>query len=299
MGGYIVSIDLALDDWNLLSLVPFAAATACWIVLVAVFVAGFTSDRESWHRLARSPGALTCVAATALLGDRLLSFGWESAAAASAAGAALLWISLVGRVARHVAGRARGVTFMLTVATASLAALIAELGRSSGQAWLDAVSIGLLIAGLVLYGFVLTRFPIEHLTVASGDHWIAGGALAVSALAAAYIAQGLSAASWARVLTLVIWTAAAVWFPALVCGDLLWRRWRYDLRRWSTVFPVAMYAASSFAAGVVLGVRPLIWFAQVWTWAGFALWLVVGIGMARRWLRERTSHRLHRLGQPR
>lgn len=38
------------------------------------------------------------------------------------------------------------------------------------------------------------------------------------------------------------------WLPAWVPGEVVWPRLNYDVRRWSTVFPVGMYAVRSFNA---------------------------------------------------
>jgi tellurite resistance protein TehA-like permease len=49
-----------------------------------------------------------------------------------------------------------------------------------------------------------------------------------------------------RALGLITWTFAVAWLPLLLLSSELPRpRLDYDLRRWSTVFPVGMYAAIS------------------------------------------------------
>ncbi len=57
---------------------------------------------------------------------------------------------------------------------------------------------------------------------------------------------------------------------------------RYDVRRWSTVFPFGMYAACSFVVGAVTGTRAITDFARVWVWVSVAVWSVVFVAMARR-----------------
>jgi hypothetical protein len=51
------------------------------------------------------------------------------------------------------------------------------------------------------------------------------------------------------------------------------------VRRWATVFPVGMYAASSFDAGRAANVPGLTDFARVWVWLALALWLLVFVAM--------------------
>jgi hypothetical protein len=58
--------------------------------------------------------------------------------------------------------------------------------------------------------------------------------------------------------------------------------WRCIVRRWSTVFPVGLYAACSFVVGTVAGVPAVTDFAKVWVWVALAVWLVVAGAMLRR-----------------
>jgi tellurite resistance protein TehA-like permease len=56
----------------------------------------------------------------------------------------------------------------------------------------------------------------------------------------------------------------------------------FEIRRWSTVFPMGMYAAMSFALGRALHSGALVDFAEVWVWPALALWAVVALGSLRR-----------------
>jgi len=107
------------------------------------------------------------------------------------------------------------------------------------------------------------------------------------------LAHPLAALSGAlKLTTVVLWALTIVWLPALLIGEAVWPRPRYDLRRWSTVFPLGMYAACSFAAGSVAHAPPITQFARVWIWAALAVWVIVSLAMARRWrtpLSRRTS----------
>ena len=53
-------------------------------------------------------------------------------------------------------------------------------------------------------------------------------------------------------------------------------------RRWSTVFPVGMYAACSFAVGAAAHASGITEFARIWVWVGLAVWLAVFGGMLAR-----------------
>jgi tellurite resistance protein TehA-like permease len=54
------------------------------------------------------------------------------------------------------------------------------------------------------------------------------------------------------------------------------------VRRWSTVFPVGMYAACSFLVGAAAHAPGITDFARVWIWVAVAVWLVVFVAMLGR-----------------
>ena len=85
-----------------------------------------------------------------------------------------------------------------------------------------------------------------------------------------------------QAVAVVAWVLAVLWLPVLVAGELVRPRLRYSTTRWSTVFPVGMYAASSFALGAVTQAGAMTGFAQAWVWVAAAVWLVVAAGMVRR-----------------
>ena len=79
-----------------------------------------------------------------------------------------------------------------------------------------------------------------------------------------------------------LWVASMAWLPALVAAEVLYPRLGYDVRRWSTVFPLGMYAACSFVVGEVAGVRPITSFARVWVWVALAGWAAVTAAMVTK-----------------
>ena len=83
-------------------------------------------------------------------------------------------------------------------------------------------------------------------------------------------------------VALVLWVLTMLWLPILVVAEATHLRLSYNVRRWSTVFPVGMYAACSFVVGAVTGTRAITDFADVWVWVGVAVWSVVFVAMIRR-----------------
>jgi tellurite resistance protein TehA-like permease len=80
----------------------------------------------------------------------------------------------------------------------------------------------------------------------------------------------------------VLWCLTIVWLPLLVFAEVARPRLAYDVRRWSTVFPVGMYAACSFQAGSAAHVPAITDFAKVWVWVGVAVWVIVFAAMLAR-----------------
>ncbi len=289
MGTAIISIGLSIDGREIFSRVLLALASALWVGCAAVAVDRFVRARERFLAEAGSPAALTVVAGTAVLGSRLLLLGWEALAEATLALAFCLWAGLVPRVLRAWTLPTVGGSFVLAVSTESLAALAALVAIAQHETWLGVAALVFLVLGVVAYAFVLVRFDLRQLLVGLGDHWVAGGALAIATLAcgrtaeAADLFQPLRGIHELLVLgTLAVWSAAALWLPALLVGELWSRRTRYDVRRWSTVFPFGMYAVCSFVAGKVAAVGGLKSFAQIWIWVAVAVWAAVTLGMLRR-----------------
>jgi tellurite resistance protein TehA-like permease len=278
----IVSIGLTLVERETLSRVLLGVGIALWLGLCAVFAGRAVFSRARWIAEARSPAALTAVAGTAVLGSRLALLGVHVAAYGLLAVALCLWAGLLGPVLRHWSTPTVGVSFVLAVATESLAVLAALLAREQRIAWLAFAALALLAFGLLAYVFVLVRFDLRQLLIGHGDHWIVGGALAIATLACARAAAATGASPSLGGLrqglvdaSVVLWAAAACWLPLLVATELVAPRLLSDTRRWATVFPAGMYAVCSIAVGDVAGVGRLVTFGRIWIWVALALWALV------------------------
>jgi Voltage-dependent anion channel len=240
----------------------------------------------------RSPAALTGVAGTAVLGTRLTILGWDWAGVVLLIIAFVLWVGLLRPVLTHWVTPTVGVSLVLTVSTESLAVLSASLAAAEKTDWLLAAALVALVLGLAFYTFAIARFDLCQLAVGHGDHWITGGALAISTLAAARItlaAKSLHTLSGIlgalKVGTGVLWGLSIAWLPVLVIAEEARPRWGYDVRRWSTVFPVGMYAADSFLAGSADNASAITHFARIWVCVALAVWLLVFGAMLGRGLK--------------
>jgi tellurite resistance protein TehA-like permease len=289
MGTGIVSVALALEGLEALSRILLGAAALEWTALGLVLVCRALRERARLRRDARTPSALTGVAATAVLGTRFTELGWVWAGSAMLAMAFALWCALLAPVLSHWTTPTVGASLMLAVSTESLAVLAATIADGERAAWLLDASVAPFVLGLAFYAFVMARFDRRELMRGRGDQWVTGGALAISTLAAGHIilaARGLRAMDGMHaefnLFSLILWAMSVAWLPVLVGSEVLRPRLAYDVRRWSTVFPIGMYAACSDLIGTTAAEPAITEFGRVWSWAGVAAWLVVTAATFRR-----------------
>ena len=293
MGAGIVSTDLYSDHKLLLSSIMLWSAVGVWLVLGV----RLAYPRDRFAREASSPAAFGGVAGTAVLGTRFALQGYYVAAGALLALSGVWWVLLVMPVLRHWRTPTIGMSFLLSVATEGLAVLGATLAISYRAGWLLIAAVPPLFLGLAFYAFTAARFDLRQLVNGHGDHWVAGGALAISTLAAAKITEAGGTLRHFSVQhsaltagTLVLWCLAMAWLLPLVTAEVLRPRLGYDVHRWATVFPLGMYAACSFATGQVTGITGITDFGRVWTWVSFTASLLALAGLFRHGWPVLRSH---------
>jgi tellurite resistance protein TehA-like permease len=300
MGTGIVSIALLLDGWQTLSEVLLAITAAVWIGLGLVAFLRLASERSQLLGRTRPPAVLTAVAGSAVLGTRLAMLGWITLAVALLVISSALWAGLLGSVLGGWRTPTVGSSFMLTVSTEALAVLAAALAVREGAGWLLVVALVLFALGLVLYLFVVARFDFRQLAFGRGDHWVSGGALAIAALAAGWITLGARGGGplagmtgTLATISIGLWTLAALWLPLLLAAELIRPRLSYNVHRWSTVFPLGMYAACSLTVGRAADAEPLHRLGRIEVWIATSIWAVVFIGLLRSGARfiEDGKHR--------
>ncbi|WP_127503929.1 hypothetical protein [Actinoplanes solisilvae] len=282
----VVSIDLSLAHQPVLSAILLWFAAAVWVLLTGVLGLPLIFERGRLAREAASPGVLTIVAATAVLGSRLALGGYRIVAAVLLAVAAVECAVLIGPVLRRWVTPTVGISFVAGVAADSVALLSGTLAMPYRARWLVFVALALVLVALGLYAFAAARFDVRQLLTGRGDHWIAGGALAISALSAARATQaadalGLFDHEALTVGALVLWCAAMAWLPVLIVAEIARPRVSLGLPRWATGFPIGMYAACSFVVGEVTGITGIVDFARGWTWVAVAATVLLLAGLAR------------------
>jgi hypothetical protein len=245
----ILSVDLHARGWLAPSRVLLAVAAALWLALA--LSAGLA-------------GSVAGVPATSVLGTRLSLAGHPRLAEVLLGIAVLLFAHHARRI--RVPARAGGSDLLPSVAAQSLAVLCGALaGRLP---WLRPAGAVALAAGVALYAATLARFDTRALARGGGDQWIAGGALAIACLASAQLTHDALA-------VMGLWIAALAWLPALAGGELARPRAGDPDRRWSTVFPLGMYAACSFAVAPSLATTVPHVVADVLTPVALTAWALV------------------------
>ncbi|MDH6586741.1 tellurite resistance protein TehA-like permease [Streptomyces sp. SAI-133] len=283
----IISVGLHLSGHETLSRVTLVLACAAWLGLAAEFVSRLLRERARWVADAGTPGALTAVAATTVLGTGLSVLGRQTLAEALLALSALLWPPLIVLVVGHWKRRMPGGVFLCCVATQGLAVLGATLAAAESAAWLAHTTLVLFWLGLVLYGVALFHFDLRQVLRGPGDQWIAGGALAISALAGSKLIAADSARLYLwndddlgvlRAVTVALLVLDLAWYAVLLAAECVRPRLRYDVRRWATVFPMGMTAAATLSVAAAVDIPWLRTPGEVLLWISVAAWLAVAAG---------------------
>lgn len=278
MAAGILSVGLGLTGHTVLSLAALALSGALWLLLAADFATRLVADRGRFRADADTPAALTAVAATTVLGARLCQLGRLGAATALLVLAALLWPGLLCSVALHWRHRMPGAAFLVCVATQGLAVLSAALAAAHRLDWLARTALACFCLGALLYVVALRRFDFREVLGGAGDHWVAGGALSITALAGASLTASPvwtgPAHTALRTATLVALALSLAWYAVLLAAEVRSPRTRYDVRRWSTVFPLGMTATACLSAADPTGVPGLRPLGEVLLWIAVAAWLL-------------------------
>ena len=281
----IISVGLRQVGATVLSSITFALAALLWLVLADDFGRRLLWQRQRWTSESQTPPALTGVASTTVLGVRVSLEGWQAVAVGLLIVATLVWPLLLWSVLRHLRPNMPGAVFLICVATQGMATLSAVLAAALPARWLLWPALALFVLGLVLYVDALMHFDVAAVRDGAGDHWVAGGALAISALACAKLTAAKSLTgtvhSTLRVTALVLVALAWTWYVVLAVAEVRWPRPRYDVRRWATIFPMGMTGAATSEVATATGWHQLTGLGHTLVWIAAAAWLLVFAGLLR------------------
>lgn len=280
MAAAVLSVCFARTGPLWLSDALFGVAVVVWLALAAAFLAGLPANPVRWVARCAVPPSLNLAAATAVFGTRAALFGADGVAAGLLVAGTVLWLGLLPAVLRHWHTPTVGASFLVCVSTQALAVLAARLAARSGATWLLLPAGAAFVLGLALYAVVLRHVDLRQVVRGHGDHWVISGAVAISALAAAALGDGVGPPVGfpMHVVAVVLWWTAIAGSVPLAVGELLAPRLWYDIRRWSTAFPIGVLALAGLTISGAPQHDPLWITGVVLTWLDFALWLLLVVG---------------------
>ncbi|MBU6258734.1 MAG: tellurite resistance/C4-dicarboxylate transporter family protein [Burkholderiales bacterium] len=260
----------------------------------------------------RGPGFFTTVAASRILGSQFLLL------AGSVRGALALWLLAIalwlGRTYAVFAAFTvktikppldhgiNGGWLLAVVATQSIALLSALLAAHADQPHrlelnFFALSMSLWsgmfyiwMIALIFYRYTFFPFRPRDLTP---PYWINMGAMAISTLAGSQLGLNAADAPFLHALrpfidgfTIFYWATVTWWIPMLLVLGV-WhcvcrrRPLRYDPLFWGAVFPLGMYAASTFEMARALGLGFLDPLPKVFFGLALLAWTAAFVGVLR------------------
>lgn len=297
-----------------LSWVNVVAYPALWVLFIARAVMFPERVIDDCRDHGRAPGYFTTVAATGVLGTQVvllhdailvgIILWWVCVALWAVCTYTIFALLTVGDKKPTLAEGINGGWLVAVVATQAVCVLGCALnGAVLGDRdialfvmmsfWLGGGMLYLWIIGLIFYRYMFFPFSPRDLMP---PYWINMGAVAISTLAGAVLSSAAESSPllaplrpFILGLTVMFWATATWWIPMLLVLGI-WRhrvsdvRLSYDPLYWGLVFPVGMYAASTFRLAFALDAPFLLWIARVFVIAAVAVWLLTFLGLARRML---------------
>jgi tellurite resistance protein TehA-like permease len=320
----IVSLAAFMMGHASLALVLFYLNIAQYLILWCLYTlrafrypARFFGDMVA-HRT--GPGYFTAVAGTGVLASQFMVLRENIAAGAALWFVALLlWIGLTYTIFTAFTVRrdkppldegisgswllAVVATQALSVSSTLLAARIGqpyrlELNLLALSMWLWGGMLYIWMMSLIFYRYVFFRFSPSDL---APPYWINMGAMAISTLAGSLLILNapdapylMSLLPFLKGFTVFYWATGTWWIPML----LLLGIWRYGFERfpfeydplyWGAVFPLGMYAASTWQLDHAMAFGFLSPLPRAFLWIALVAWAITFVGMLRTLARQRGA----------
>ena len=258
----------------------------------------------------RGPGFFTTIAGSCVLGSQfILIFGNYPVAFILWVVGTVLWVGLnytiftaftVKEIKPPLDRGITGAWLLAVVAPQSIAVLGALLAAHWGQPykielnfmalsmWLWGGMLYIWMMALIFYRYTFFSFLPSDLTP---PYWINMGAMAISTLAGSLLIVNSPDAPYLQSLlpflkgfTVFYWATGTWWIPMLVLLGLwryVYKRFplRYDPLYWGAVFPLGMYAASTFQMERAMNLPFLEFIPRYSLYLALLAWLATFIGL--------------------
>lgn len=313
MGTGIIAVALDMLEMPRLSDALYMITLFSWCMLMGLYVWRLICfPKTVWAELTNPRTTFfffSFVAATNITGILLYLHNLENLALTCWIGASLAWLVLLhcsfsvltlNHGARNV-NIVHGGWLMCIVGTQSLVLhglnVVTQLG--SYAAYMMVWIYMLWGIGLILYGIFVTLFcyRIFFLEMNDDDYtplmWVIMGAAAISANASSALALSypimpvlVALHPIVDMVALVSWAWASWWIPLLVIIGF-WKHFirhiplHYEPQQWSIVFPLGMYAVTSFRLALAAEFEPLHWISHVMVWVALVVWCMAMTGLLR------------------
>ncbi len=307
----ILSVDLQLQQYTTTSIVLLVIGAIGYVVLIGLniwrLIAHWDAVLADFADVRQAFGFFTFVAASGVLGSRLVLSDRPSTAVGLLIIAAIVWlilgyliplVTLLGKAERPIYKGANGNWFIWVVGAQSVAVLAASLepklngarvGLSTTAVFAWSLGVMLYIAIAVFVVLRMMTYPLDPQEF-KPPYWVSMGALAISVLAGSHIAQMTSSPIvdlTGKLITgvaVVLWCVATWMIPALF-GIGIWRHFIrkvplvYEPSLWSLVFPLGMYSAASGYLGQANDLTIIQNIGSGWLWVAVAAWVITFIAM--------------------
>ncbi len=320
----IVSIAASLVGLRLVSAGLFGLNVVMFCTLwVLTGVRAFVCTRELVDDLVdhqRGPGFLTAVAASCLLGSEFILTGRNvTAAVVLWVWSIVLWFCLTYTIFTAFTVKEEkppldegitGAWLLAVVATQSIAVLSALIAAQWQQPvrletnffalsmWLFGGMLYIWMISLIFYRYTFFKLSPGDLTP---PYWINMGAMAISTLAGSLLIINSpdapflhSLLSFLKGFTVFYWATGTWWIPMLVVLAI-WRHvykrfpLRYDPLYWGAVFPIGMYAVSTYRMAQAMDLDFLLGVARAFVYVALTAWAVAFAGLVNSLIRRATA----------
>jgi tellurite resistance protein TehA-like permease len=277
-----------------------------FILRIFISPSGFFGDFVNFER---GPGFFTIIAGTCILGSQFSAILKADGLASWILYAGIgLWLFIVYAIfflfticpeKPPLQEGIDGAWLVATVATQSisiLSALVSSRFPAHAAIFLF-ISIGFFFAGIFLYALVimLIFYRWIYLKIKPKEvdptYWINMGAVAISTLAGATLAENSSRALFLDGLhhflvafTIMLWATATWWIPLLVLLGL-WKypysgeKFTYSPKYWSMVFPLGMYTTCTYNLHKVTSLGFIFSIAHYFYFFAVIAWTLTFLGM--------------------